>query len=252
LPKKDCWCTKTIMIEKIKAARSFFLIISLLALLGVSCGNDPTPPKTRDVSRHPDTFTFFEVGKNSILSRDLRKELSNALGDEAVEQRTVIDLEINYKGFLKTHFPDIEKLNQELNFPPGERVEHRTIKLMYRYAQKKNVPFDYVEIIFSEFTQGPLLIRVRFKKDDSNTVEALKEKYGPPKTIQWNHESAASLYWRKNSDLLILSIIPDRFGNPTYQIAIYFTQELEELLKAERIEKEKTRKERTASGKTAF
>lgn len=237
---------------KISPTISSFLITILFALLSLSCGDEQETVESRAVPKHSDSFTFFDIGKNSILSSNLRRDLSKVLGDDSTEPRSILDLEINYRGFLKRYFPELDKLNQDLNFPPGERVEHRTVKLMYRYPRKKNSSFNYVELVFSEYTQTPVLIRIHFKKDDQNTIETLKEKYGPPEVINWSEESGKSLYWRKNGDLLILSFVQDQFGNPTYQIGIYFTKELEELLRVERTEKQKTRQERTKSGKTAF
>jgi hypothetical protein len=51
---------------------------------------------------------------------------------------------------------------------------------------------------------------------------------------------------------MILSFVPDNVGKPKCQIIIYFKNALEKLLKDEQKEKEKTRRERTKSGKTAF
>lgn len=200
----------------------------------------------------PESFTFFDLGVNSRFNEDVRRELSNQLGPDAIEQRSIMNLEINYKGFLKDYFPDLNELNRKLNFPPRERVEHNTVKLMYRYALKKNVPFDYVELVFSNFTRAPLLFKINFRVDDAGIVKTLETKYGQPQVIRWQDENGQSMYWRKNEDILIVSQVPDQFGNPTYQIVIYFVKHLEQLVATEQKERKVDKLERTESGKTAF
>ncbi|MFO7972360.1 MAG: hypothetical protein R6U40_11495 [Desulfobacterales bacterium] len=224
----------------------------MLIFLSVSCGDKEETGPPRPAPEHSDSFTFFDIGKNTIISGKVRESLNKTLGDDAIEHRNILDLEINYKGFLKEYFADLHKLNKKLNSPLGERVEHNTVKLMYRYMQNKNVSFDYVELVYSEYTQRPVLIKIYFKKDGLNTIETLKQKYGAPESINWGGETSKSLYWKKNNDLLILSFVPDQFGEPKCQIIIYFKSALEKLLKDEQKEKEKTRRERTKTGKTAF
>ena len=224
----------------------------MLILLSVSCGDKQETEPPRPAPELSDSFTFFDIGKNTIISGNVKKSLNKILGDDAIEPRNVIDLEINYEGFLKEYFADLDELNKKLNSPLGERVEHNTVKLVYRHMQNKNVSFDYVELIYSEYTRRPVLMKIHFKKDGLNTIETLKQKYGAPESINWGGETSKSLYWKKSNDLLILSFVPDHFGKPKCQIIIYFKNALEKLLKDEQKEKEKTRRERTKSGKTAF
>ena len=240
------------MKQKIIKTISFFVIILILILFSVSCGDkqETTPPQP--APEHSDSFTFFDIGKNTIITGKVREGLNKILGDDAIEPRNIIDLEINYEGFLKEYFADLDELNKKLNSPLGERVEHNTVKLVYRYMQNKNVSFEYVELVYSEYTRRPVLIKIHFKKDALNTIETLKEKYGAPNSIKWGGKTSKSLYWKKSNDLLILSFVPDRYGKPKCQIIIYFKDALEKLLKEEQNEKEKTKQERTKSGKTAF
>ena len=237
---------------KIIKTISLFVIIITLIFLSVSCGDKEETGPPRPAPEPSDSFTFFDVGKNTIISGKVRESLNKTLGDDAIEHRNILDLEINYKGFLKEYFAELDTLNKKLNSPLGERVEHHTVKLMYRYMQNKNVSFEYVELVYSEYTQRPVLIKIHLKKDGLNTIETLKQKYGAPESINWGKETSKSLYWKKSNDLLILSFVPDQFGNPKCQIIIYFKDALEKLLKDEQKEKEKTRRERTKSGKTAF
>lgn len=227
------------------------LLAAILAVMTVACG-EKEATENRAASSAPESFTFFELGSNSVLSKAVRKDLSDRLGRDAIEHRSVLDLEINYPGFLKAHFPHLDQLNQKLNFPPRERIEHNTVKLMYRYAQNKNVPFDYVELIFSNYTQTPILFRIHFKKDESNIINTLKEKYGVPKTIAWNEATGTSFYWTKADDELVVSLVPDQFGDSEYQIVIYFTANLNQVIRTEAAEKEAREQQRAKSGKSAF
>ena len=235
-----------------QTALHVLLIILLIPVL-LSCSDRQEPnDAAAPAAVMPESFTFFDLGINSRLNKKVRKDLGNRLGRDATEQRSILDLEINYKGFLNQHFPGLNDLNRSLNFPPGERVEHNTVKLMYRYAQKKNIPFDYVELVFSNYTQTPILFRINFREDEAGIVKTLESKYGQPQVIKWQEENGNSMYWTKNGDYLIISLVPDQFGNPTYQIVIYFVKNLEQLIAAEKNEQKEKSLERTRSGKTAF
>ena len=123
---------------------------------------------------------------------------------------------------------------------------------MYRYARKKNLPFDYVELNFSNYTQLPLLFKINFKEDEANIIQTLKSKYGEPQLIDWKNKNGRSMYWQKNDDVLIVSLVPDQFGNPEYQIRIFFVENIRALLKKEEAEKEKKELQRDKSGIKAF
>jgi len=228
------------------------LIILLIPVL-IACSDSQQPDdSTAPVVVMPESFTFFDLGINSRLDEKIRQELGNKLGRDAIEQRSIMDLEINYPGFLKQYFPDLNELNQKLNFPPGERVEHNTVKLMYRYATKENVPFDYVELVFSNYTKTPILFRINLRDDEAGIIKTLESRYGQPQVVSWKEESGKSMYWRKSSDFLIVSQVPDQFGNPRYQIVIYFVKNLEQLIAAETKERQEKSLKRTQSGRTAF
>ncbi len=232
------------------AFRLAYIILSFLILF--SCSDEQELAKTSTNSAKSETFTFFDLGTHTQINKQVRKDLRKRLGRDAIENRSIIDLEINFSGFLKKHFPELDNLNQRLNFPPGERVEHKTVKLMYRYAQKQNSPFDYVELVFSDYTKRPMLFKINFQKDEADIVETLKTKYGRPQLIDWSEENGNSMYWQKNMDYLIVSLVPDQFGNHEYQIIIYFTENLNQLIAAEKEEREKKEAQRAKSGKTAF
>ncbi|MEE4265713.1 MAG: hypothetical protein V2I56_23705, partial [Desulfobacteraceae bacterium] len=226
------------------------LIILLIPVL-IACSDSQEPDdSTAPVVVMPESFTFFDLGINSRLDKKIRQELGNKLGRDAIEQRSIMNLEINYPGFLKQYFPDLNELNQKLNFPPGERVEHNTVKLMYRYATKEDVPFDYVELVFSNYTKTPILFRINLRGDEAGIIKTLESRYGQPQVVSWKEESGKSMYWIKSSDFLIVSQVPDQFGNPRYQIVIYFVKNLEQLIAAETKERQEKSLKRTQSGKT--
>jgi len=227
------------------------IIISFLPIF-VSCGDNHDSADPSSLPPNTESFTFFGLGKTTKLTSDVRSDLNSKLGRDAIERRSILDLENHYDGFLKKYFPELDVLNQELNFPPGERVEHNTVKLMYRYAQKKNVPFNLVELVFSDYTKTPLLFKINFKADEANTVATLQEKYGLPKVIAWKEENGKSMFWKKNGDLLIVSRIPDRFGKIDHQIVIYYTDSLKLLNDTERKEQKKKEQQRAKRGKKAF
>jgi hypothetical protein len=233
---------------------ALYAILSIVLVpIFVSCSDSQQPDdSTAPAAVLPESFTFFDLGINSRLNKKVRQELGNQLGRDAIEQRSIIDLEINYRGFLKDYFPVLDELNRNLNFPPGERVEHNTVKLMYRYALKKNVPFDYVELVFSNYTKAPILFKINFRTDDAGIINTLESKYGQAKVISWKEEGGQSMYWMKNNDFLVVSQVPDQFGNPRYQIVIYFVKNLEQLIATEQTERREKSLERTQSGEKAF
>ena len=233
-------------------AKGFAAIpFGVLLLVFLACGEGGERPD-RSAPAGPESFTFFDVGRNSRFSEQLRKDLSQKLGNEAVERRSIIDLESNYRGFLAAHLPELEALNRRLNHPPGERVDHEVIKLMYRYARQKNAPFDYVELVFDAHFRTPLVFRIRFKADETGLVEALRAKHGSPQAIPWDRENGQSLIWRREGDVLMVSLVPDAFGGVDHHVTIYFTQNLNQWAEFEQTLKEKKSKEKSPAGKTAF
>jgi hypothetical protein len=229
--------------------RSLLLLMFIAVLAG--CGENESA-ETQTVQKNIESFTFFDLGRNTIFSERTRKNLQDRLGRDAIAGRSTIDLKINYNAFLKEHFPELHELNRKLNDPPGARIEHNIKKLMYRYIQKKAAPFDYVELVFSGYAETPLLFDIRFRKDDANIVKTLETKYGRPEIIIWENESGRSMYWTKYGDYLIVSSIPDQFGDYRYRIMIYFTENLKQLIETEQNEREKKERELTEAGKTAF
>lgn len=234
------------------ALRIIAIPAGCLFLFILSCGDGGDRTDSASPRPKADSFTFFDVGRNSLYSERIRDELAERLDNDAIEHRSIIDLAINSRALLRDHLPELDAINRQLNTPPGERVEHDVIRLMYRYARKKNAPFDYVELVFDGQSRRPIVFRMRFKVDDAGMVESLRSKYGPPDIIHEGAESGRSLVWRKERDALVVSLIPDQFGEPVHYITLYFTENLEGLVASEQATKERKAREKTRSGKSAF
>jgi len=228
------------------------ILTGLIALIMCACGDDAGRSGDELPNRGPETFTFFDLGRYSRFSERMREELSEKLGHDAIAHRSIIDLEMNYKGFLKEHLPELDALNRALNDPPGERVDHDVIKLMYRYARKKGVAFDYIELVFGGRSRLPLVFRIRFKEDEAGTIEALRSKYGPPQVISWGAEGGRSLVWQKEGDYLVVSLVPDQFKNPDYHIVIVFAENLRGLIASEQASQKNRSTGKPFSEKSAF
>jgi len=221
-------------------------------LLSILACSDPPPPPDRPAPAGPESFTFLDVGRNSRFSDALRKELAQKLGNDALERRGIIDLECNYNGFLAAHLPDLEALNRRLNHPPGERVEHDQNKLMYRYARQRNTPFDYVELVFDAQDGAALVFRIRFKADESGLVDALRDKHGLPQVVAWDIENGQSLIWRKEQDILVVSLVPNVYGGNDHHVYIYFTENLGRRADSEQTMRRQKAKEPPPDRKKAF
>ena len=229
---------------------SFFALI--LIVVFVSYFGKKETQETHFSNKEPKGFTFLNIGENTKISSDVREQLKDTLGRGAVERWNTLDLNLNYKGFLKKHFPKLHKLSEKLNSPIGERVEHDTIQLTYRYARKKNAPFDYVKLVFSNLSKKPLFFFIKSKRAGSDILDTIIKKYGKAKTIHWDDKSGRSLYWEKNRSILIISISNDRYGHSEYQTAIYYAPSLEELVFTEQKKTKQLQEVIKKTGKTAF
>jgi hypothetical protein len=152
-------------------------------------------------------FTFLDLHADSVLTDRLKERLKETLGSEAVETKTVLDLEMHYPGFLERYFPDLDRLNKQLNYEGVRRVriEHHITKLTYRYS----TAFHYVELFFSNYDQKPLLFRIKAKRDGKDYLDMLRQKYGDPQTAAWQNQKGKSVFWNMNKDMMILSLFLD-------------------------------------------
>ncbi len=240
-------------IKKYQILAAVFAVATLLSVVAlIRYCNKPAPSSQLPTSTASEGFAFFGLGEHSTFSKDVREKLKDKLGSDAIEYWTTIDLTINYKGFLQTYFPELYELHKRLNSPVGERVEHDTIQLTYRYARKKNAPFEFVKLIFSNHNKQPLVFYIKSRKEGSDIIEAVANKFGQAKTIYWENDEGRSLYWKKDKSILIISVSDDRLGNPEYFTAIYFVPNLETLVIQEQTKIKQREEKIKKTGKTAF
>ena len=225
-------------------------LVAILACLSFSCSNDDS--KTPSQPEAIRGFAFFDLGADSRYSNAVRRRLGERLGSDAISRQNVIDLTLYADAFLKKHFPELWRLNRQLNWPEGERVEHNTTELMYRYARLKNTPFTKVTLYFSNDTGKPLFFKISAGPNAAAIVETLKKKYGTPEQFEWQDKEGRTIFWKDGKDFFIVSSTKDRQGNPEYLFCIYYVNNFEKMLAMEKAgrlsEKEKIRE----AGESAF
>ncbi len=220
------------------AAAGIILFITGFLVFHVVFKDDEFENISSSDANSESSFTFFGVGANTRYNEDLRGELRKSLGSDAIETRTTIRLEILYAGFIRQYFPEIYRLNQKLNENTRQRIEHNTTRLTYRYLPGRIKAFDYVELLFSNYSQKPLYCKIRIKNDASSVLEVLKSRYEEPEKIDWGKSEEFSLFWRKEGDLMVFSKALDKIGNPEFQIMIYYAGNIEQLIEEEKKQKE--------------
>lgn len=235
--------------DKLRPVAAAWVLLWLL-LFTVACSSDEPPPEP--AAKDQEGFTFFDVGPASRYSEALREQLSERLGPGAIETRSLINLEVVKDGFLQRHFPELAELNARLNFPPGERVDHDTYKLMYRYAaSRRNLPFDLVEIVFSGHNRRPLYIYIRSRKNLTEVLDSLEQKYGAPRRVESRNTNARAIYWRDDDDLFLTAFVPTRRGEEV-RMMIYYFDHLEQLAALEEEQRRAEQERRDRAGKRAF
>lgn len=208
--------------------------------------------KTTGLQKKPESFVFFDLGVNTLFNNTVRKKLSDQLGPDQLETWSPITLEMHEPGFLDTYFPELSEMNRQLTDDDSVDIGKHTIKITYRYAVNKNLPFYYVKLVFSDYTQRPLFFRIKMKQEGRYIVDAIIEKYGTPAKINWGDENRFTLFWKKNSDIMTISKVENRIGESEYQIMIYYVENIREMLqKHNELIKERT-EEKTETGKSVF
>ena len=237
-----------------KQHRSLMLLTiwlgAILVCLNLGCSNENSkiPPQPKVIRG----FAFFDLGANSHYSSAVRRKLGEKLGSDAISRQNVIDLTIYSNAFFKKHFPQLFKLNRELNLPEGQRIEHNTTKLMYRYARLKETPFIDITLYFSNDTGKPLFFKISAGPGAAAIVETIKEKYGPPEQFEWDDKAGRTLFWKDGKDFFIVSSTKDRLGNPEYFFCIYYVNNLEEMLAMENARKLSEQEKIREAGESAF
>ena len=223
---------------------------AILLCLCSGCNNEKskTPPQPEVIKG----FAFFELGANSHYSNAVRRKLGEKLGSDAISQQNVIDLTIDANAFFEKHFPQLFKLNRQLNLPEGERIEHNTTKLMYRYARLKGTPFNDITLYFSNDTGNPLFFKISAGPDAAAIVETIKKKYGEPEQFKWQDKDGQTIFWKDHKDYFVVSATKGRLGNPEYLFCIYYVKNLEQMLATEKARKLSEQKRIREAGESAF
>ncbi len=207
----------------------------------------PTGPET-----DPDAFTFFSIGPDTTLTDGLTAYLETRLGSGAMESRTTIDLTLPGIYAFADHFPRLHALHQTFNHGSGRRVEHDTTRLTYRYARKNKGLFDIVRLVFSREDKKPLYFHLYVKRDGDAFIRTLREKYGPPRQIAPPDSQGPVYFWKRPSEVLVVSVTPNRSGYDEYHFGIYYLENLDLLADRERLEKERMKRERDAGARRVF
>jgi len=227
------------------------VLLAVLLIIYFKPTDKTTPGSSAAISDPPVRgFTFLDLHADSTLTDRVRNRLKETLGSEAVENKTVLDLEMHHPGFLERYFPDLSKLNRQLNYEGDRRVriEHNTTKLIFRYSTS----FQYVELFFSNYTQKPLLFRIRAKRDGRDYLETLRQKYGDPQTVDWQDQKGKSVFWNMDKDVMILSLFADQYGQPQFEILICHVENIENLVTTEQKESLQRKSEKAGAGRKLF
>ena len=226
------------------------LVVATILYLSFGCSNEG--PKTETQPEVIKGFAFFDLGANSRYSKAVRRKLGKKLGSDAISSQNVIDLTIYSDLFFKKHFPQLFTLNRQLNLPEGERIEHNTTKLMYRYARLKETPFNDVILYFSNDTGRPLFFKISAGPDAAAIVETIKKKYGPFEQFGWQDRGGHTIFWKDHKDYFVVSSKKDRLGNPEYLFCIYYVKNLEEMLAMEKARNSTEQEKIREAGESAF
>lgn len=210
----------------------------------VVCGCSRMESEHKDVPKVPESFQFMDIGANTVIDSGVRDRLREALGPGAVDPHSTIDLELKYKGFLKTYYPDLARVNQRLNINDVVRKEYPATRLTFRNARQRDSVFDYVEVIYDDESGCPLLIKTIAKREIPGLIRPLEDKYGEPDKISISQGKSWSLSWRKNGDVFVIARIMGRYDLPEHHMMILYLNRLEQMLS--RLTGDETREERPA------
>jgi hypothetical protein len=204
----------------------------LVAVLGLTagCGQDSgAPPRTANGEAGVETFTFFGLGRQSVLDEAARDRLKKELGAEAVARRGLVDLEFQGPRWLARYLPDLDRLNRRLNNDFRERVEYDVLTLRYNYPTRNSPAFEKLRLVFDGKTRHPLYFEILANAAGAGILQVLEDKYGPP--VDRGEKGEKVLLWEKNGDRLVVLLRINRLGRPEYLIGIYFVSRIESLLK---------------------
>ncbi len=234
------------------------LLCGLLALIFISIyaltrpQRDIARSETAPADNAPAGFSFFDIHSETILSRDLRENLADQLGRDAIARRGPIDLVVIDAAFTQTHFPQIYRYHQALNPPFGGRQEHAVTALTYRRAWLKGVPFRLIRLIFDQHTGKPLYLVVEPSENDPDLFTTLQSRWGLPTRFNGSREGDHVLAWQKPDEILAGVSIRRRGGRIERQLRFYFMANIGQLVDRERAATEAQRRQTDKAKRRAF
>jgi len=216
---------------------SIFIILFTTAAIAVGgCRDKPHPPVWENV---PESFSLFDIGPNTLITKDVRDRLNDTLGNAGVNPNTTIDLELKYSGFLKSYYPELDRLNHRINPKDSVRKEYPATKLAFRNMKQKKALYNYVEIIFLNKASVPLMFQMTAEGNLDTLLDTLIQKYGAPRVVDLRDGKGKTYSWERNGDRLIVTQFISIYEQSEYYIMIVFANRLHQLLEAQKQEEEK-------------
>lgn len=178
-----------------------------------------------------ESFSFFSVGENTILTRSKLEKLRKILGQERLENITPVFLDFIHEGWLPSHFQAMK--DKDAFFTKKHLIQpiaSNTLKLYYRYARQYNVPFSDILFIFSAYDKKPLFLKLKLPGNAEIIKESLQRNHGNPESIQKDTTEGSFYLWQHQNDFLLTATLSDRFGKPETHIFIAYMDNLDRFM----------------------
>ena len=206
------------------------VVLVVLALAWIMSSRSPVPDSTpKSDQTFPDTFSFHHLKANTTLSKTVVEKFTGLLGSYTIAKKTPLELGIRTSPQLSRIFPELDSLDRRLNGRLNERVEHGTTLLTFRYPPEETNYFEYVKMWFSNHNKKPLMVAVKTDANGRFMLDNIKSKYGFGEAIELDTGMGSLTFWEKGNDFLFVITAPDRYGDDTFAITIYFANNLETL-----------------------
>lgn len=214
----------------------FIILMTTAAIVVGGCRDKTHPPVLENV---PESFSLFDIGPNTLITKDVRDRLNDTLGNAGVNPNTTIDLELKYSGFLKSYYPELDRLNHRVNPKDSVRKEYPATKLAFRNMKQKKALYNYVEIIFLNKSSVPLMFQITAEGNLDTLLDTLIQKYGAPRIGDLRDGKGKTYSWERNGDRLIVTQFISIYEQSEYYIMIVFVNRLNQLLEIQKQEEEK-------------
>ncbi|TYT74159.1 hypothetical protein [Desulfobotulus mexicanus] len=214
----------------------FFIILTAICVsfLLVFLNQSSIKIQRNAEQKKSESFTFFDVGENTVLTKTKLKDLRKILGQHRLENLTPVYMDFVHKGWLAKYFPSLESYDVFFEKPRlRDPIASNTLKLHYRYAHQKNIPFNNIRFVFSRYTNKPLSLFLRLPGDGSIVINNLKNTHGTPQTIENVKISGPGpvYFWKRGKDILVTAVLFDRYGKPETHIFILYGENTENFKK---------------------